>query len=109
MAIRLGPGGTGGLGYIEGLNHAKKLGLTALEVEFTYGVRMQNDSASEIGKLAKELGISLSIHAPYYINLCSEEDVKIAASKKRILESCEKASYLGAKYIVFHAGFYQKK
>lgn len=109
MAILLGPGGTAGLGYTEGLNYAKKLGLTALEVEFTYGVRMQDDEAAKIGKLAKQLGISLSIHAPYYINLCSAEKEKIAASKERILQSCQKAHFLGACYVVFHAGFYQRK
>jgi len=36
--------------------------------------------AKEAGKVAKELGIILSIHAPYYINLCNPE--KADASMK---------------------------
>jgi len=107
--ISFGPGGTAGLGYDKGLEHAKQLGLSAMEVEFTYGVRMKNEEAKRIGKLAKQLGIRLSIHAPYYINLASDEKQKVHASKERILQSCERGHHLGARYIVFHAGFYQKK
>ncbi len=104
---RVGPAGPGGFSYIKALERIHKLGLSAMEVEFTYGVRMSNATAKEIGKLARNLDISLSIHAPYYINLASAEKIKIRNSKQRIFDSCEKARYLGARYIVFHAGFYQ--
>jgi deoxyribonuclease IV len=107
--IKVGSAGSSGLGNIEGLKHAKSLGIHAMEVEFTYGVRISNNQAKDVGKLAKELNIDLSVHAPYYINLNSSEKVKIIASKKRILDSCERGHYLGAKYIVFHPGFYQKR
>jgi len=105
--IRLGPAGSGGLGNIEGIEFVKKNGLNAMEIEFTYGVRMQDSSAVTIGKKAKDLDISLSVHAPYYINLASKEKEKVSASKERILNSAKKAHLLGAKYVVFHAGFYQ--
>lgn len=105
--ILFGPAGIGSPGT-EGLKEISKLGLNAAEVEFTYGVNMKNETAIEIGKLAKELNISLSVHAPYYINLASEDKAKIEASKKRILDSCEKGNLLRAKFIVFHAAFYQK-
>ena len=49
----------------------------------------------------------MSVHAPYYINLASKEKAKLDASKKRILQSCERAHHLGASPVVFHAGFYQ--
>ena len=39
-----------------------------------------------IGKLAYDLGITLTVHAPYYVNLNSREDDKLLASKKRILD-----------------------
>jgi deoxyribonuclease-4 len=83
--------------------------LDCMEVEFTYGVRMSMDAAREVGALAKAKGISLSVHAPYYINLASDEKEKIVASKRRILDSCERAAAFGARSVVFHAGFYQKK
>ncbi|ENO12019.1 endonuclease IV [Thermoplasmatales archaeon SCGC AB-539-C06] len=107
MHILWGPAGTSGLGYEEGLQRCKELKLKAMEVEFTYGVRMSNPEAKKIGDIAKKLGIRLSVHAPYYINLASKEKAKIEASKKRILQSCERAHYLNASPVVFHAGFYQ--
>lgn len=106
--ILLGPAGSSGLGNEEGLKKCKELGLDAMEVEFTYGVRMKNDEAKKIGELAKNLNISLSVHGPYYINLNSAEKAKIDASKQRILDSCERGHHLGAKFIVFHAAFYGK-
>ena len=107
--IKIGPGGTAGLGYDDGLKEINSLKLDALEVEFTYGVRMSNAEAKRIGSIAKKLNIKLSVHGPYYINLASLEKEKVEASKKRILDSCERAHYLNAEFVVFHAGFYQKK
>jgi len=107
--LKFGPGGTAGLGYSEGLAKISELKLGALEVEFTYGVRMNNDEAKKIGEMAKKLKIALSIHAPYYINLNSDEKQKIGASRTRILQSVERGHYLNATNIVFHPGFYQKK
>lgn len=104
--IRIGPAGPSGLTYIKALENIHKHGLSAIEVEFTYGVRMSSVAAKEIGRIARRLNISLSVHAPYYINLASEEKIKLQNSKKRILDSCQRAHYLGARYIVFHAGFY---
>jgi deoxyribonuclease-4 len=107
--IKVGPAGSAGLGNIEGVKKVARMGLDCMEVEFTYGVRMSVDDARKVGALAEEKGIILSVHAPYYINLASDDKAKIIASKKRILDSCERAHALGARCIVFHAGFYQKK
>ncbi len=107
--IRLGPGGTAGLGYELAIPKLAELGLRALEVEFTHGVHMKNEKAQELAKLAKKHNISLSIHAPYFINLASKEIEKQKASIKRILDSCERAHYLGATHVVYHSGFFQKQ
>jgi deoxyribonuclease-4 len=109
--IKLGPAGSHGLGNEEGIKHCKELNLKAMEVEFTYGVRMNNSTAKKVGAIAKKLGIQLSVHGPYYINLNSADKVKISASKKRILDSCERAANFGTSYkvpVVFHAAFYGK-
>ncbi len=104
--IRLGPAGSPLKSTLEGISYLKKINLDAMEVEFTYGVRMKNELAKKIGEIAEKLGISLSVHAPYYINLASKDKEKIEASKKRILDSCERAHYLKASHVVFHPGFY---
>jgi deoxyribonuclease IV len=111
--IRFGPSGLGGKEEaIAVLKKYHALGLKACEVAFTYGVYLDKKSAEEIGKKAEELDIFLSIHAPYYVNLNSEDKTKIEASKKRILDCCEIGHYLSnSKHkvpIVFHAGFYSK-
>ena len=110
MSIRLGPAGLGGvkeaIGNLEKFN---KLGLRACEIAFTYGVYIKDkEDALRIGDAAKRLGIQLSIHAPYWINLNSKEKKKIQQSKERILRCCEVGSWLQAEIVVFHAGFYGK-
>lgn len=105
--ILFGPGGVGSPA-VNGLRYLHELGLEAAEIEFTYGVNMHNKYAAEVGKIASKLGISLSVHAPYYINLVSEEVAKRKASIKRILDSAERAHYLQAKFVVFHPAFYGK-
>lgn len=107
MTIKIGPAGTGGESY-KGVQEIKEAGLDAVEIEFVRGVKMSNDLAKKIGELNRKLGLVISIHAPYYINLNSEEKAKIEASKQRILQSCERGHHLGARYIVFHASYYGK-
>jgi deoxyribonuclease IV len=109
MKILLGPAGTPAKSTLEGLHVVKDLGLQAMEVEFVHGIAMGNALAKQIGEENKKYGIKLSVHAPFYINLCSEEKEKIIASKKRILDSCERGQHMGAEFIVFHPGFYGKR
>jgi len=105
--IRIGPAGSDGLGYMKALSKAARMGLGCVEVAFTYGVRMKPEAADAVGGLARKKGIALSVHAPYYINLAADDPAKLAASKERILSSCRMAAVMGARNVVFHAGFYQ--
>lgn len=111
MAIKFGPAGLGPVdGASKALEYFNKLGLRACEVAFTYQVYIKKyEDAKRIGKMAKELGIELSIHAPYYVNLNSEERAKREATKKRILDCCRVGELLGAKMVVFHPGYYGKE
>jgi len=106
--IHFGPAGMGPVKEaISNLEQYHKLGLSACEIAFTYGVYINNENdATQIGKAAQRLGIKLSIHAPYYINLNSKEKKKIQDSKKRILDCCRVGEALGAYRVVFHAGFF---
>ncbi|MGD8462003.1 MAG: TIM barrel protein, partial [Desulfobacterales bacterium] len=87
--IKIGPAGSEGLGNLEGVRKVARMQLDCMEVEFTYGVRLSVKDAREVGALAKDKGIVLSVHAPYYINLASDEKEKIQASKQRIVDSCQ--------------------
>ena len=66
--IKVGPAGSSGLGNLKGVSKCAEMGLDCMEVEFTYGVRMDLKTAKAVGTLAREKGILLSVHAPYYIN-----------------------------------------
>jgi len=93
----------------DGVAAIRALGLDAMEVEFTYGVRMGKDTARQLREAAEANKVSLSIHAPYYINLNAREEKKRKDSERRILESCELGSLMGARNICFHPGFYLGK
>jgi len=110
MPIKFGPAGLGGVKEaISNLEEYHKLGFKACEIAFTYGAYIKRkEDALEIGKAAKKLGIKLSIHAHYWINLNSTDKEKIEKSKQRILECCKIGTYLGAEEIVFHPGYYGK-
>ncbi|ODS34447.1 MAG: endonuclease [Candidatus Scalindua rubra] len=94
---------------IEGIKQVKKLGLNCMELEFVQGVRVKEKMALEITKAAKEKGIILSVHAPYFINFNSPEKRKVDASKHRLLQSARIGHLCGAISVAFHPGFYMGK
>lgn len=108
IKVNFGPAGLGPIKTaIETLEEYNKMGLSACEISFTYGTYIKDlKDAEKIGEAAKKLGIKLSIHAQYWINLNSKEKVKIDKSKERILECCRIGEALGAYRVVFHAGFF---
>ncbi len=107
MEITFGPAGLGAVKTAEKtLEDYSNKGLKACEIAFTYSVYIKEADAERIGKKAKELDIELSIHAPYFVNLNSSEQIKIEATKKRILDCCRIGEKLGAKVVVFHPGYY---
>ncbi len=106
--IFLGPAGSGGYSdsTLEGVQKLPQLGLQALEVEFVRGVSMGTALAKQIGAEAKKQGVSLSVHAPYYINLASKEMKKRGESKRRIMDSCERMHHMGGGHVVFHPAYF---
>jgi deoxyribonuclease-4 len=68
---------------------------------------MGSAAAKGVGEAALKHKVLLSIHAPYYINLCNPE--KVRDSKLRIMSSVERAAQMGAWIVVFHPGFYGKE
>ncbi len=91
----------------QGVREVKRLGLDCMEIEFVRGVRMSENSAAAVRDAARETGIRLTAHGPYYINLCSKEPEKVSASIRRVLDTARVGSLCGAESITFHAAFYQ--
>ena len=82
----------------------KDFGLDAYEYEAGRGVPGSIKTFEALGEAAKETGIKLSIHAPYFISLSSVEEEKRKNSSKYILDSANALKIMGGKTIVIHAG-----
>ncbi len=70
------------------------------------GVKMSEKSAYAVGEVAQKRGITLTAHAPYFVNLNAKEPEKVAASKQRLLHTARICALFGGKSIVFHPAFY---
>ena len=110
MKIFLGPGGNcvsakdrTTLGSFKRIN---ELGLNCQELEFVRKVYLTEKTAPGIGNKAKELGISLTVHSPYAINLCSNTKSVVEASKRMILETLKISEIIGAGCAATHIAYY---
>ncbi len=109
--IRFGPGGNSlsfyEAGYKSTIDAPKWLfdmGLNLYEYECGQGVRVSIDTARRFGEEAKKYGIEVSVHAPYFISLASEEEEKRENSIGYILKTLEVARAMGGRKIVVHPG-----
>jgi deoxyribonuclease IV len=93
----------------EGIRYLSDIGLDALEVEFVRRVSMKEETALAVGEIARAAKIDLSVHAPYMINLASEDPNVISDSINRIRLSVDRAHALGAQIVVVHSAYYTKK
>ena len=81
-----------------------QMGLTAFEYQCGRGVRCGEETALKIGAAAKQHGIQMSVHAPYFINLSSEESERMEKNVGYVLETARLAVPLGATRMVVHCG-----
>ena len=96
----------------EAIPKIKELGLDALEIEFVRRVYLKNASKEKLKEIKDQSitnNFSLSIHAPYFINLNAKEEYKIQNSKRYILDSLNVGHLIGAKTIVVHIGYFLKQ
>ena len=96
----------GSAGYDKAFDILQNLNLDGMELEFVHGVRMSPANRELVKKISKEKNMVLTAHGPYYINLNSKEDEKIAASITRVLDTARMGKELGAYSVTYHAAFY---
>lgn len=80
------------------------LNLDAYEYQCSRGVRVSDQKANLLKEEALKYNIILSIHAPYYISLSTQEEEKKIKTIKYITDTMQVAKKMGAKEIVVHAG-----
>ena len=106
-----GPGGNSESFYAAGFKSTqqapafvKGLGLGAYEFEAGNGLRVSPDTLLAIGNAAREAGIEMSLHTPYFISLSGVDPEKRLKSIDYIKQSLAAAELLGADTIVIHSG-----
>lgn len=114
--ILFGPSGNSDIFYEQGHKSSlempkwlRNMGLDAYEYSCARGVRIKRDMAESLGNLSRDKGISLSVHAPYYINLASDDPKIIEKSIEYIIDTSKSAEIMGAKRVVLHTGSLGKK
>ncbi len=91
--------------YKDGVIYTRNLGLSALEIQLSRGVVMEESKAKETGEIAKQCDIELSLHAPYYLNFAGRpREMEMSFEKMNIAGAM--AQLLDAKTMVVHPGFY---
>lgn len=93
-------------GSLKGVEHAHSLGIRAMEMEWVQSVPKDPVQVAKTGAIAKSLNFALTVHASYFINLNTEDPLKLEASKKRILDALSMAQVAGAVSVCVHAAFY---
>ncbi len=97
-----------GFGTAGGIEEVKNLGLGAMELEFVRNINITKQTAPAVKEAAQKNNVVLTCHAPYFINLNSEDNKKINASISRILNSARIADSCSAYSVCFHPGFYME-
>ncbi len=111
MAAKFGPAGTGddfkAKGFKSSLQvpaYLVNMGLDHFEYQCGRGVNIGLDKAVELGKIAAEKGITISLHAPYYISMSSVDEEKRLNSVNYILASARAVKAMGGDRIIVHTG-----
>lgn len=111
LSAKFGPAGTAEsfkqMGYKTSLQvpeYLNKFSLDCFEYQCGRGVNIGAEKAKELGKISSEKGISLSLHAPYYISMSSVEEEKRLNSVNYILASARAVDAMGGDRIIVHTG-----
>ncbi len=94
------PGGSAGA-----IQFSASIGLYALELGWVQSVRVSVETCQVINKAAQENGVSLSVHAPYFINLNADAE-EWPKSRQRLMDAAYYGNIAGATDIIFHPGSY---
>ncbi len=92
--------------YKKAFDDLDTMGLNGIEIEFVRGVNISAQNIKEVQELSQPKEMVLTAHAPFFVNLNSQEKEKIDASIARVIETARMAKTLGLYSIVFHAAYY---
>ena len=85
------------------------LGLDCYEYQCGKGVHVGQTTAEKLGERARQAGIALSLHAPYFISLSNPDPEMRRKTVGYITTSCLAARWMGATRVVIHTGALLKR
>ena len=80
--------------------------LNSYEYQSPYGVRIGEKAATTLKEESEKHDILISMHGPYYINLCAKDDEKLEKSIGHLISTARTGEWMGAYRLVFHPGAY---
>jgi deoxyribonuclease-4 len=92
-------------GSVGAIEFSKSIALNTLELGWVQSVRVTEATCAAIKAKAEEQTVSLSVHAPYFINL-NAMDEEWPKSRKRLMDAAICGHLAGATDIIFHPGSY---
>jgi len=87
----------------------EELGLDCYEYQCGKGIHVGEDTARAVGVQAQKHGITLSLHAPYFINLANPDPDSLEKTTGYITGACLVASQMGAGRVIIHSGALMKR
>lgn len=109
--VKFGPSGNDKLFYEQGFKSTldafswvKQMGLELYEYSFGRGILLSDEKAQTYATLAKQNGIQISVHAPYFINFANSNEDAIQKSFDYVDKSLSKLILLNGNKCVVHLG-----
>ena len=84
-------------------------GLDCYEYQCGKGVHVGEETARKLGLAARDAGIALSLHAPYFINLANPDPESLQKTIGYITAACLAADWMGAQRVIIHSGALMKR
>lgn len=113
MSARFGPAGNSASfpfkSSLDAPAWLAELGLELYEYQCGKGVNIGEATARRLGENARAAGITLSLHAPYFINLANPEPESLKKTTGYILAACRAADWIGARRVTVHPGALMKR
>lgn len=92
-------------GSVGSIQYSASIGLNAMELGWVQSVRVSEETCAAIHLASEASDVSVSVHAPYYINL-NASDEEWPKSRQRLMDAAHYGNLAGATDIIFHPGSY---
>jgi deoxyribonuclease-4 len=92
-------------GSVGAIQYSREIGLDAFELGWVQSVRVSSETCALIKATSVEQDVSVSVHAPYYINLNADAE-EWPKSRQRLMDAAYYGNLAGATDIIFHPGSY---